>query len=259
MGQRGASAGEQPQPDERDLRPRSAVELADVAAAACRRSFSVLAAVSLVFAAPTAAVFWVAVAIGGAWVIVVGSVVLAVGLMLAHAACVDVVGDDWFGAVPQAGPAVERTWHRAFAVVGLWVAGLLRVAFGTVLLVVPGVMAALALVPAVPAMVLERIGPAAAVRRAAALSAERRGAHLGALLAALALVAAALAILVQPVVVAAVVGSGRDAPALVGAAALQLAVCVLVVPLFAAVSTAAYVDGRVRKEGLDLMYLLAAA
>ena len=232
------------------------MELADVATAACKRSFLALAAVSLTFSLPASVVFWFAIAWGTPPAIVVGSIVLAAGLALAHAGCVDVVGDDWFGAKPIAAAAVRRTLKRAKGVLGLWAAGGAQVAVLLLALIVPGVLAAMAFMPAVPAMVLERIGPAQALRRATALSRLRRGAHLGALVSALALVAALLLILVQPVVVAAAIGSGRDAPVLVGMAALQLATCVLVVPLFAAVSTAAYVDARVRKEGLDLLYLL---
>jgi hypothetical protein len=246
-------------PEERDLRPRSAMELADVAVAACRRSFLVLAAVALAFALPASAIFWSVIAVGTPVSTFAGCVVMAVGLALAHAGCVHVVGDDWFGGTPAAGPAIRTTWRRAPAVVGLWVTGGVKVAVLSLAFVAPGVSAALGLVPAVPAMVLERISPSAAVRRAAALSLNRRGAHLGALLASLALVTALVLILVQPVVVASVIGSGRDAPLLVGLAAGQLAVCVLVVPLFAAVSMAAYVDARVRKEALDLLYLLTPA
>ncbi|HVF75271.1 MAG TPA: hypothetical protein VM938_09490 [Acidimicrobiales bacterium] len=246
-------------PEERDLRPRSAMELADVAVAACRRSFLVLAAVALAFALPASALFWLVLAVGTPLTTVVGVVVLAIGLALAHAGCVHVVGDDWFGGTPAAAPAIRTTWRRAPAVVGLWLTGGVKVAVLTLAFVVPGVWAALGLVPAVPAMVLERISPGNAVRRAAVLSLDRRAAHLGALLAALALVVALVLILVQPVVVASVIGSGRDAPLLVGVAAAQLAVCVLVIPLFAAVSMAAYVDARIRKEALDLLYLLTPA
>jgi hypothetical protein len=245
--------------DERELRQRSAIELADLATAACRRSFPVLVSVSLAFALPASLLFWLAVAAGGRAPVVIGSVVLAAGLLLAHAACVDVVGDDWFGGVPSAAGSVRRTWRRAPGVLLLWLAGLVPAVLGALLLVVPGVLVVLLLVPAVPVMVLERIRPLAAVRRAWKLSRRRTASHLGALAAALALVVALLLILVQPVLAAAVVGSGRDAPWLVAAATGQVALCVLVVPLFAGVSMAAYVDARIRKEGLDLLYLLSQA
>lgn len=247
------------QPDERDLRPRSALEFADVAAHATRTSFATLAAVSLTFAVPPSLVFWLAVASGRPKAVMAAAVLVAYGLMLAHAACVDVVSDDWFGATPHVIGALKRTWHRAGPIGALWILGLVRIAIWLIAFIVPGLRAAVALTPAVPAMILERIGPRAAVKRAVLLSKNRLLAQLGALAATLALVAAGLVILVQPVVVISVVGSSRDAPMLVGAAAAQLAVCALVVPLFAAVSTAAYVDARIRKEGLDLLYLLTPA
>ena len=247
------------QPDERDLRPRGALEFADVAAGAVRRSFATLAAVSLTFAVPPSAVFWLAVASGRPKAMIAAAVLVAFGLMLAHAACVDVVSDDWLGATPQTAGSLKRTWHRAGPIGALWIVGLAHMLVRAVALIVPGALAALALTPAVPAMILERVGPAAAVKRAFTLSKNRLGTHLGAIAATLALVAAALIILVQPVVIVAVVGTSRDAPLLIGAAATQLAVCVLIVPLFAAVSVAAYVDARIRKEGLDLLYLLTPA
>jgi hypothetical protein len=243
--------------DERELRQRSAIELADLATAACRRSFPVLVSVSLAFALPASAVFWAALAVGSTGLIVAGSVVLAAGLLLAHAGCVDAVGDDWFGGVPSAAGSIRRTLRRAPAVLLLWLAGLVPAVLGAFLLVLPGVMVVLLLVPAVPVMVLERVRPLAAVRRAWKLSSRRTASHFGALASALALVFALLLILVQPVLAAAVVGSGRDAPWLVAAAVGQVALCVLVVPLFAGVSMAAYVDARIRKEGLDLLYLLS--
>ena len=243
--------------EERDLRPRTAIELADLAAAACRRSFPVLTAVSLAFALPATVVFWLALAAGGGPAVVAGSVVLAAGLVLAHAGCVDVLGDDWFGAVPDAAGSIRRTARRSGAVLGLWLVAIVQVAAGLAVLVLPGVLALVSLVPAVPTMIMERIGVVATLRRVFRLCRGRRMAQAGALVFTTALVAALLLILVQPVAAAAVVGSGRDAPMLVAAASGQLALCVLIVPLFAGVSMAAYVDLRVRKEGLDLLYLLS--
>lgn len=245
-------------PEGRELRERTASEMADVAVWSCRQSFPVLAAASLAFTLPGSVALWGAVAVGGLRPVVVGGAVFGVGVALAHAACVEVTGDQWLRGDAVARDAVWRTLRRAPAVVLLWVVGLLKVALGLVLLVVPGILAALSLAPALPVLVLERASPLQSVRRAAQLSRDRRGAHLVSLGLLSTLTLAVLLVLVQPVAIGALVSGGRDAPVLVGLAAAQLAACVLIVPLFAALSTAAYVDARVRKEGLDLLFLLDA-
>lgn len=139
-----------------------------------------------------------------------------------------------FGAMLGAG------LRRALPVVATGFLAYWTVAVGLVLLVVPGIFVATALSVAVPAVVVERIGPMQALRRSWELTRDHR-------------LTVFLAALVLAVVVFGANAGGQAATALLGPAGLLLALPlqVLVLSLPVLLPAVAYHDLRVQKEGID--------
>lgn len=239
-----------------DLRPRDPLELADVCIAAVRRWFPDLVAACLVLLGPAVLLGWSVAAASRDAGLVVGGIAGVSALALAHAACVNIIGSGWLGATPSWRGSLTVVRRRGPALLLLWVAGLACVALGALAIIVPGVIVALGLLPAVPVLLLEGAAPIGAVGRSLHLSVRRRASHAVVLAALLLLVAIVVAIAVQPVLVAAALLDHDDVVVLVAGALVQLAAATLVVPLLAAATTAVFLDARVRTEGLDLSFLL---
>ena len=239
-----------------DLRPRDPLELADVSVAAVRRWFPELVTACLVLLGPTVLVGWAVAAVSRPAGLVVGAVGGVATLALAHATCVNIIGSGWLGASPTWRSSLTTVLRRSAALLLLWVAGLACVAVGAIVLVVPGVIVALGLLPAVPVLLLEGSTPLVALGRAFHLSTHRRVSHSIVLAALLLLVGIAVAVAAQPVLATTAVLDHTDVARLVVLALVQLAAATLVVPLLAAATTAVFLDSRVRTEGLDLSFLL---
>lgn len=123
-------------------------------------------------------------------------------------------------------------------------------AVGTVALVLPGLAAMTLLLPVAPIIALERIGPFAAIRRSISLS-KRRFWHVLwiALLSGLVATTLSLMLPLLPLAIVSIVGFGGE-QYVVGAA--TIAASLLVLPFVAATAVMAYLDLRVRTEGLDI-------
>ena len=149
--------------------------------------------------------------------------------------------------------SVGKGW---FAVAVGFVAVHLIEAVGTVLLVLPGIIAMTFLMVTAPAIAVERVGPFRALRRSFQLVRPRFWSVLWTALL-VGLIAGALNLLLPllPLAAASLVGfGGLEYVAAAGTVAASL----LTLPFTAAVAVMVYFDLRVRNEGLDLQMGLAA-
>ncbi len=119
------------------------------------------------------------------------------------------------------------------------------VLLGFVLLVVPGIIALCALYVALPAVVVEDVGPGAALGRSRALT---KGSRWGILVIFLALAVVGVAVVTASGALAAIVGAALPHPY---PALIATALMVLVTPLHACGAAVAYHDLRVAKEGIS--------
>jgi hypothetical protein len=129
-----------------------------------------------------------------------------------------------------------------------------------VALILPGIWLAVALSVSVPALLLERIRPFAAMRRSFRLVRGRWWPTFAVLLVGYLLIGIIGAI-VQGIVmvVPSVIADGNTLVGAVGAVVGGTLGSVLTTPYSAAVITLVYFDLRVRKEGLDLQLIAAGA
>jgi hypothetical protein len=179
-----------------------------------------------------------------------------VTIVLATAVCLKAVVDAQLGVDPD--------WRRSLRFALARVGGLLGVsllgAFGLVLallaFIVPAIWLGVAWSVAVPALLLERLGPAAALSRSFALVRGRWWASFGVLLVGL-LLASLIGALIQGLVMALPQGLADDnVPLAALAAALGgTLAAAITTPYSAAVITLLYLDLRVRKEGFDVRRL----
>ena len=187
---------------------------------------------------------------GVGWVL--GFAALALAYTLAAAAItVTVIG--WYaGRRPTPGDALRAVLDRGLALVMLWALVLLSVAVGLLGLVLGAVVVMALLSPAVPALMVEGLGPVDAVRRSVRLARPRIGyvVGVGVLSAVLAwLIGRALGVVPQLLGLA--LGPERGW-VLLGVGSIIADVVWLTVT--AATAVLVYLDLRVRQEGLDLAW-----
>jgi hypothetical protein len=176
---------------------------------------------------------------------------------LVTAACTKAVSDAYLDHSPRAGESLRFALRRLPALVAVEFLTLLGLIVAFILLVIPGIWLYAAWAVAVPALLIERIGPFGALRRSRRLVKGRWWATAAVLLVAtimLSLITGAIEALLigieslpsQPSLFVAVLGTTVS-----GAVA-----GIITQPFRAATTTVLYYDLRVRREGYDL-YLLA--
>ena len=173
-------------------------------------------------------------------------------LLLVTAMSLKAVADARLGAAPDGRRSLRFALPRLGAVLAVAVLGTLAVAAGF-LLIVPGIWLLVAFSVAIPALLMERIGPIAALRRSAGLVLGRWWATAGVLVVGQLLVGLAGALL-QGLIMAipAGVSEGDDTAAAVGMAIGGTLATAVTAPCSAAIVTLLYLDLRVRREGLTL-------
>jgi hypothetical protein len=176
-----------------------------------------------------------------------------VSVLLATAVCFKAVADAYLGVEPDWRRSLRFAVRRLGGLIGLGLAGGLVVLLGLFALIVPGIWLAVAFSVAVPALLLERLRPFAALGRSFRLVRGRWWPTFGALLVGYLLIGI-LGALVQGVimVVPSLVADGNTLAGATGAVVGGTLGSVLTTPYSAAVITLIYFDLRVRKEGLDL-------
>lgn len=99
--------------------------------------------------------------------------------MVAQAVVLYGTFQDMRGRPANFGEAIGRGFARFFPILGLAICTMLAVMGGLLLLVVPGIMFALMFYVALPALVVERLGPIASMKRSIALTKGHRWKLLG--------------------------------------------------------------------------------
>jgi uncharacterized membrane protein YgcG len=180
--------------------------------------------------------------------------------LLATAVCFKAVADAYLGVEPDWRRSLRFAVRRLGGLFVLSMAYVIVVALGLFLLILPGIWLAVAFAVSVPALLLERVGPFAALGRSFRLVRGRWWATFGALLVGYVLVGI-IAALVQGLimVVPSVVADGNTLVGAVSSVIGGTVAAVLTTPYSAAVIALVYFDLRVRKEGLDLQLIAEGA
>jgi hypothetical protein len=181
-------------------------------------------------------------------------------VLLATATCFKAVADAYLGVEPDWRRSLKFAARRLPALVGLAIVGFLAVTLATVLLILPGIWLFVRYAVAVPALLLERIGPVAALGRSFRLVKGRWWATFGALLVGY-MLASIVGAIVQSVLVLvpSLLADGNTVALAFGSAVGGTVGAVITTPYSAAVVALLYFDLRVRKEGLDLQLLAEGA
>jgi hypothetical protein len=183
-----------------------------------------------------------------------------VSVLLATAVCFKAVADAYLGVEPDWRRSLRFAVRRLFGLVGVGLLFGLVVLLGTFAVILPGIWLAVAFSVAVPALLLERLGPWAAMRRSFRLVRGRWWATFGALLVGYLLIGILGALISGIVmVVPSLIADGNTLAGAIGAVVGGTLGSVLTTPYSAAVITLVYFDLRVRKEGLDLQLIAEGA
>jgi hypothetical protein len=179
-----------------------------------------------------------------------------ISVLLATAVCFKAVADAYLGVEPEWRRSLRFAVGRLGGLFGVAFVGGLLLALATLALIVPGIWLFVMYSVAVPALLLERIGPLAALRRSFRLVRGRWWATAGALLVGYLLIGV-LGALVTVVVmlIPALVAEDNTLAAALGAVVGGTLGSMLTTPYSAAVVALLYFDLRVRKEGLDLQLI----
>jgi Membrane domain of glycerophosphoryl diester phosphodiesterase len=157
------------------------------------------------------------------------------------------------GRVFALGQAVQRGLSRFFPIIGLAILAGLGITIGMLLFIVPGIMLAVRWSVALPACVVENLGPLAAMRRSAELTRGHRWKIFGLFLLVLVIV------IVAATVIALVVGAAAGVMTVVTGSIVGVVVAGLLTLIGDAIYTAygnivlvmLYHDLRVARDGVD--------
>jgi len=174
--------------------------------------------------------------------------------LVAGAVC-RVVAASYLGEELSWGDALRAVVPRWWAFAVAWVLVHVLEGIGTLLLLLPGLLAMALMVAVAPAIAIEGLGPIRGMKRSAWLVRRRMFPVLGIALASGMLASALGAALgFIPQAAAAVVGLEWGWPLL---AVGSILTGIVVTPFVAIVATLVYFDGRIRQEGLDLQVMAA--
>jgi hypothetical protein len=241
------------------LRPLSAGEILDVSFQLYRRHFAALATVALVCSGVPVLFNVFIEASGGTFanlrLTLVYLIFLAILSSIGTAATVFIVSESYLGRTLGPWDALGRATPLLGRLIGCAILFTLLVGLGFMLFFFPGVIAAVGLMLAFPALVLEDLSPTGALRRSWELT---RGARLR----MFGLLVTLFVLLYIPIVALSGVATlllsrGPASGSVSGLLAVVLGglIQLLIYPLFYCVLTVAYYDLRVRKEGFDLEVL----
>jgi hypothetical protein len=181
-------------------------------------------------------------------------------VLLATAVCFKAVADAYLGVEPEWRRSLRFAVRRLGGLFGVAIVGGVLVALATLALVVPGIWLFVMYSVAVPALLLERIGPVRALRRSFRLVRGRWWPTAGALLVGYLLIGILGALVTGIImVVPTVVAEDNTLAGALGAVVGGTVGSVLTTPYSAAVVALLYFDLRVRKEGLDLQLIAEGA
>jgi hypothetical protein len=183
-----------------------------------------------------------------------------ISVLLATAVCFKAVADAYLGVEPEWRRSLLFAVRRLGGLIGVAVLGGLLVGLATLALIVPGIWLFVMYSVAVPALLLERIGPVRALRRSFRLVRGRWWQTAGVLLVGYLLIGILGALVTGIVmIVPSVAAEGNTLAGALGAIVGGTLGSVLTTPYSAAVVALLYFDLRVRKEGLDLQLIAEGA
>jgi uncharacterized membrane protein len=249
------------------LRPLSVGEILDTSFSLYRRHFAALATVSLVCTGLPLVLRLFVEASGGLFahltLVLVYFLCLVVLSLVATGATVFIVSESYLGRPLTARDALVRaTPHMGRILIASLLMGLV-ILLGFLLMVIPGVILAVGLAVAIPALVLETgRGASGALSRSWELTRGSRWRIFGlglTLFVLLYIPVVAISGLVAVLVPrGAAAGFGASSTATIVALAIGGVVQLFIYPLFYCVLTVTYYDLRVRKEGFDLELLASS-
>src|SRR5215207_4891535 len=188
------------------------------------------------------------------------AVLSIVSVLLATAVCFKAVADAYLGVEPEWRRSLRFAVRRLGGLFGVAVLGGFLVLLGMIALILPGIWLFVMYSVAVPALLLERIGPVAALRRSFGLVRGRWWPTAGVLLVGYVLIGIVGALVTGVfLLIPSVAADGNALAGALGSVVGGTVGSVLTTPYSAAVVTLLYFDLRVRKEGLDLQLIAEGA
>jgi uncharacterized membrane protein len=205
---------------------------------------------------PTAASGLMAFGIVG---VLVGIVVYLVVYLLAQGGTVYAVSELYLGRRTTIGASLGRMRGQIGNLFGVTLLSGLALMGGFILLIIPGIYIACRLITAVPAALLENLGPRAALERSFKLTKDNAGRAFVIYLLYVTLLYAAMLLFMGPFLF--MIGMATKDPAMLQAwmAVSQVGgfvAGVLVGPVFTIAAAVFYYDLRVRKEAFDLQIMM---
>jgi hypothetical protein len=174
---------------------------------------------------------------------------------LAQGACFRAVADAYLGDPISSRSSLRYALRRMPALVGVSILGTLLASLGLIFCIVPGVYLWVAFFVAVPALLVEGVGPIKALGRSRRLVKGRWWPMCGVALVGYFLVFLVSGVVSGLVLGVAAVGSRGTVVGFVLATLSTTVGSMLTTPAVAAFATVAYIDLRVRHEGFDLLLL----
>lgn len=248
------------------LRPLSVGEILDTSFSLYRRHFAALATVALVCTGVPLVLRLFLEAGGGLWSNLTLALLYGISLvvlnLVATGATVFIVSESYLGRPISAREALNRATPYIGRILVCSLLLSLVVGLGFLLLLVPGVILAVGLALAIPAVVLEpRSSASAALSRSWELTRGARWRIFGlglTLLVLLYIPVVAITGLLALLVPSGQAGFGAASVSTMAVLAVGGLVQMFIYPLFYCVLTVTYYDLRVRKEGFDLELLASS-
>jgi hypothetical protein len=194
--------------------------------------------------------------------IVVGLVTVIVVLLaylLSQGATVSAVSELYLGRTPAIGESFRKVRSDLGILFGVAVLNGLVVAVGFILLVIPGIYLTCRLMTAVPAAVLENLGPRSSLERSMALTKDSAGRAFAIFLLYIALLMAFAFLIQVPAAIGLVAVRGNPAMFRLMQALMNVTNALgttLITPVFTISASVFYFDLRVRKEAFDLQMMM---
>lgn len=230
-----------------DHRPRSVAELVDASFNLYRANAAAIITAAMLVVAPPAILKALAPAALERLIDLIGNLLVPLAQGAITVCVASIVERD---GRPDAGHALREASARAGSLIGVQILSGVMVVIGMVLLLVPGVIAAIWTAVCLPAVVIERVGVSRAIERSRALVRDRWMHVLGTLLLAWGI---ALVFIVGAGMVLGLLGPGDRISTL-----LVDLLFGLVYPIPAIAVTLLYYDLRVRTESADIDAMLSA-
>jgi hypothetical protein len=260
-----------------DLRPFSLGEILDRTFSLYRRNFLLFVGITaipqlMVLAFNLAQTLWKGsmaskatpgqmIAMGATLVVVglVGVIVYFVALLFAHGATVYAVSDLYLGRSTSIGASLRRMKGQAGILFGVLMLNGLAILVGFILLIIPGFYVACRLITAVPAALLEQLGPSESLSRSFALTKDNAGRAFVIYFLYFALFYGFFLLLVGPFLFAMALSVRNPGMLRTWQALSQFGsffATTLVTPFFTIATAVFYYDLRVRKEAFDLQMMM---